>query len=1830
MSARVTSSSRPLVAGVLSALLFIGVLAGGLVPTAARADTAPAPVTPTNPTTVTADPLPTVQVNGVVWSQVVVGNRVYVAGEFTSARPAGAAAGTQETPRGNLLAYDLTTGALISSWAPSLNAQALVLAASPDGSRLYVGGDFNQVTVNGTATRRNRVAAFDTASGQLVSSFNPNVTGQVRAIAATNSTVYLGGKLTAVGGTARTALAAVTSAGALLPWAPVPGVGPTSGNRLPYTAGQENPNLKTTNAVMSLLVTRGGSQVVVAGRFYTLNNTVSSGVGALDATSGATLPFQMGQIITNQGVNSAVYSLSTDGTNVYGTAYDFYGPGNLEGSFAANPDGGAPVWINDCHGDSYSSAPLNGALYQAGHPHDCSLIGGYPEQNPRVSRYATALSLTPAGTVSDGADAALRGRPSPALLHWYPDTTPGSYTGSDQSGWSVAGSGNYLLYGGEFTKIGGVAQQGLVRFAMPQVAPRKVAPNGNDQLTPSVVSQTAGTARVSWQATFDQDNRDLVYRVYRSDRPTTPVYEVGAPSAWWDRPSLGFVDTGLTPGATYGYKVTAVDPDGNTRSRGTTTVTVSSAATAAYPSAVLADAPSGYWRLGEPTGTTQYDRAGFADITPGAGLSATTPGAVRNDADGALRVDGAAKDATGAMTGRASAGLAAQAAPQTFSLELWFQTTSTAGGRLAGFGNSRTGENSSYDRQLYLDTAGKLSFGVYPGTTRIVTSPTALNDGRWHHVVAELGGGNQVLYVDGLKVAAATGVAGGQDYSGWWQVGGNNLNGWATNGYYTGNLDEVAVYGTALTTAQVRAHYVAGGGSPAVNPRPADAYGARVYDDEPSLFWRLGETSGSTAANSADVGYPGTYTSTTLGQSGAPLAGVTDSRGISPASSGGYVTGTTQVMSPQVFSEELWFTSTSTKGGRLMGFGNARTGGSGTYDRAVYLLADGRLRFTTSNGTTRTADSTARFNDGQWHHVVASMGPAGMVLYADGAKVGSNAGATAAGSYNGYWRLGTDNLGDTASSPYFTGRLDEAAVYPVQLTDAQVAAHFAASRGTVDQRPTAAFTATATDLAVQFDAADSSDAEGPLADWRWTFGDGSTGTGVAPAHTYATAGTYAVQLTVTDRAGGTGTLTQQVTVTAPLPNQVPTAAFTATATGLTAQLDGGASTDPDGTVAAWDWAFGDGTTGTGATTSHTWPATGTYAVVLTVTDDDGATASTTRQVTVTAPNKAPTAAFTSTVSGLSAAFDSAGSADVDGQLVARAWDFGDGATSGVAAPSHTYAAAGTYAVKLTVTDDDGASATVTQSVTVSAGPASVVADRFERSVASGLGAAETGGTWTVSGGTAVSASVAGGVGQLVVSRAGQTATAALSSVSVADVAFQTTVVLPAAPTGGGTYVTLAARRVGADQYQVVAKFLADGRVTLTLNRVSGGVTTALKGVTVPGLTYVAGAKVNLLLDVAGSGTTTLQAAAWPAGQARPASQLTATDTTASLQAAGSLSVAGYVSGSSTALPVTVQLDDLWAGVAGASRPQDPTAPTVNKAPTAAFTSAVSGLSVSVDSAGSSDADGRVVARAWDFGDGATSGLAAPSHTYAAAGTYAVKLTVTDDAGATGSVTRSVTVSAGPPSVVADRFERSVASGLGSAETGGAWTVSGGTAVSASVGNGVGSLVVSRAGQTATAALSSVSVADVAFQTTVVLPAAPTGGGTYVTLAARRVGADQYQVVAKFLADGRVTLTLNRVSGGVTTALKGTTVAGLTYVAGAKVNLLLDVAGSGTTTLQAAAWPAGQPRPASQLSATDTTASLQAAGSLSVAGYVSGSSTALPVTVQLDDVSAGPAGSTPQG
>ncbi|MFF1909712.1 collagenase [Kitasatospora sp. NPDC058218] len=103
--------------------------------------------------------------------------------------------------------------------------------------------------------------------------------------------------------------------------------------------------------------------------------------------------------------------------------------------------------------------------------------------------------------------------------------------------------------------------------------------------------------------------------------------------------------------------------------------------------------------------------------------------------------------------------------------------------------------------------------------------------------------------------------------------------------------------------------------------------------------------------------------------------------------------------------------------------------------------------------------------------------------------------------------------------------------------------------------------------------------------------------------------------------------------------------------------------------------------------------------------------------------------------------------------------------------------------------------------------------------------------------------------------------------------------------------------------------------------------------------------------------------------------------------------------------------DAWLTACNTGACGTGTTPGGNKAPTAAFTSAANGLAVTFTD-GSTDSDGTIAARAWDFGDGTTSTEANPAKTYAAAGSYTVKLTVTDDKGATASTSQSVTVAAG--------------------------------------------------------------------------------------------------------------------------------------------------------------------------------------------------------------------------
>lgn len=177
--------------------------------------------------------------------------------------------------------------------------------------------------------------------------------------------------------------------------------------------------------------------------------------------------------------------------------------------------------------------------------------------------------------------------------------------------------------------------------------------------------------------------------------------------------------------------------------------------------------------------------------------------------------------------------------------------------------------------------------------------------------------------------------------------------------------------------------------------------------------------------------------------------------------------------------------------------------------------------------------------------------------------------------------------------------------------------------------PTAVISSTtaagAAPLAVSLDGARSTAAtNASITSYSWSFGDGSSAAGVSTTHTFTTAGTYNTNLTVTDSKGLTSSANTPIVVTAPMAvaNKPPTAVAGATPVSGTAPLtvtfSSSASTDADGTIASYVWNFGDGSTGTGKTVTHTYTAAATYIATLGVTDNQGAKTTNTISITVEA------------------------------------------------------------------------------------------------------------------------------------------------------------------------------------------------------------------------------------------------------------------------------------------------------------------------------------------------------------------------------------------------------------------------------------------------------------------------------------------------------------------------------------------------------------------------------------------------------------------------------------
>jgi PKD repeat protein len=1193
-------------AAVRAVLVAALVAAGLAVPAVALASPMPVLQRPAN--AVTADGLPTVQTDGIVWSQTLIGNTDYAGGSFQHSRPAGAAIGDpSEIPAYNLIRFDITTGNQDTSWRPVLNGQVIVVAHSHDGKTLYVGGDFT--TVNGQP--RNRIAAFDTATGQLIGSFNPGTGGEVRAIAVStdDSTVYAGGSFGAAAGVARNRLAAfAASTGALLSWAP------------------SADNFR----VNALVTTPDGSKVIIGGAFTTFDGLNDGGLVAVSAATGAMVPYPVKKLIHDTSPNdqSAVLSLSlsSDGSSLFGTGYTYlHGGGNLEGTFQADSNSGNLIWVEDCHGDSYGAAEANGIVYVVSHEHYCADIDSFGDTNPRTAWYrTTAFTKAATGTLAHQTENNYfdwYGTPSPTQLNWYPYLATGNISGATQAAWSVVANSSYVIEGGEFPSVNQVAQQSLVRFAVPSIAPRKQGPRlPASTWLPKLIALSPTSVRVSITGNWDRDDQNLTYTVQRQDVGTRSTQAVV--SNFWDEPTVGYTDTGLTPGATYNYRVNVNDPDGNTVIGTYVPITMpASGGVGAYETDVINDGARDYWRLDESTGRMNADVPAADTLKVAGTVKHSVAGALLTDSDTAMSYDGSTATATGTVQ---------QLAPAALSEEVWFKTSSTSGGLLMGF--LSTTYSTFRDRVLYLDQAGHLWFGVAPSSPVAISSGAAYNDGNWHYAVAELSGAGLALYVDGVKVAGNTAVTQGWAMDGFWRLGGDTLTGWpnAPGNFYGGALDEPAVYPYALSAAQIQQHYLDSGRSLSTPTAPSDAYGQRVFNDNPALYWRLDDAGGPTVADASGNNVTGQAAGGLSYGTASPVTTV--GRAVTFNGSTGVIGSRNTYSNPSGYAEEAWFQTASTSGGEIIGFGNNQTSTSTTVDRLVYLTPDGHLGFGVNNGTMTTITSANTYNDNKWHHVVAAQGGDGMHLYVDGAQVASN-GVTTAGNYVGYWRVGGDSTAGWPNPPttgYLAGAIDEAAVYLTELSAAQVFAHYHASPASPNQPPAASFTVSCPTQTCSFDASGSSDPEGFALTYAWDFGDGTTGSGVTPSHGYAAGGNYPVKLTVTDDRGATNAVTHTASPPATT-NQPPVAAFSSHCVSLGCSFDASASTDPDGTVAGYAWNFGDGSTGSGVTASHSYAAGGTYTVTLTVTDNQGATGTASAGVSPVPPLAQD--AFNRTVSG---------------------------------------------------------------------------------------------------------------------------------------------------------------------------------------------------------------------------------------------------------------------------------------------------------------------------------------------------------------------------------------------------------------------------------------------------------------------------------------------------------------------------------------------------------------------------------------------------------------------
>ncbi len=1164
-----------------------------------------------------------------------IGDRVFVAGGFTSLRN-NAGGNTTSYNQRFLASFNLTTGLVDANFRPTFDGSVEDIEASPDGTKLYVAGSFNNV--NGVAKRK--FASINPVTGATVTGFTANGDAVGTELEATNSTVYLGGKFTRINGAFHRGLAAVdANTGALL--------GRTNGNPAGTWNNDITGGIGPNGAlnVQEMLLTPDQSKLIVLHTGRQIAGQDRYGVGIIDTQSGTLTPWRSRLWEDNLqyvGGIQRIYggAVSPDGQFFVATSGSGGDRPPINDTAVALPIAGGdfvdPLWISRCFDSVYSVAISEVGVYLGGH---FSWMESPTAKDPWPGLdnvgYGTGQGLSGYGLGDDVVRRDHIGVISPTdgkALEWSPISnsfegnkamlvTPrGVITGGDattQGGQNVGRLGVYLFSstpavganettitnpiegrveetGTEFTIDGTATATSGVNRVQVEVQDRNTNQYLQDDLTSWGASNTinanlsnAGATSTNWSLPVTiSTNRVLrvLARTYATNG-TNDASKAGkkfetfsvsdaAPRASITGPS------GIVPSTTFNVTGTATD-DVGVRSI----------------SYVIKNGPSLFLQ-DNGTMSTQYNsftiQPDVVDAT-----STTWSTEVTVPYEGEWRI---------AVTPRDTAG---QSSLDEFTRDWIVSSTGIA-----------PSVKITAPVAMTPPTAVP-AFTVAPGSP-MTFSGTATDDENLANVEI------QIRNTTTREALATDGTWGVGLSAGWFRVTALNVNtdnltwNWTTPfnlspGSYTFAVratDDLTLTTSGSQQGKLSFNAQVAGDNP---PNALLDVTGTILGGQVLHLDLTGTATDDFGVASVRVALRDVDTNRYLQPNGTMSASYAD---LPATLANPNATSTTWSLSRDLPTQGDW--SVTAYGFDTVGQQDtSTTGATARYeiypgDQAPVFNENLRVP---SGGETYTEGRipvSGRVEDDQQ---IAAVQVA--VRNAAGQYLGSNGTFT---STNESWRTAFLNSPGSPGSNYsYTTPVIPAGEYVVRVRG--VDQHGFTTNPSLDANvtvtqppnnpPVANLAVSCNNNVCGFDARGSTDENPSALTYSWNFGNG-TGSGAFVSRTYTSANTYTVTLTVTDEYNATATATQTVTIVEPANNVAPNAVIsTPSCSGLICGFSSSASTDPNvGDSISRLWNFGDGTTSTSTSPTKTYTAAGTYTVSLTVTDGWGKATTVTRQVTV--------------------------------------------------------------------------------------------------------------------------------------------------------------------------------------------------------------------------------------------------------------------------------------------------------------------------------------------------------------------------------------------------------------------------------------------------------------------------------------------------------------------------------------------------------------------------------------------------------------------------------------